>query len=570
MKRSSSITLIFTTHLALLMLFMAAPASVIGQSDITITTIEQLQAIGNEPDYPLDGYYKLGADIDASATSTWNAGAGFAPIGTNTTPFSGALNGQGFAISNLYIYRPGEDYVGLFGYVSGELATVANTSLVNASITGRNYTGALVGYNNNGTIRQCSSAGAVSANSYVGGIVGRSRPPAPFLITNCYSKCEVTGNGGVGGLVGFNESTPISTSYSAGKVTGGVSNVGGLIGGSNNNALATNCFWDISTSGQSSSAGGTGKTTVDMKKLATFTAAGWDFKTVWGIFDGSAYPFFRGANDLPQAEPDSYTVGINSVFTAAAPGVLKNDSDADGDTLTARLVTGPSHGELSLKSTGSFTYTPDEDFNETDHFTYKALAGGDNTTAVTVTLIMGNTAPVAVADTYPTSRNLPLHVPAPGVLVNDTDPSGDTFTAVLVTGPVHGELTLRENGSFSYKPEKDFSGKDNITSDNFTYIASDGELDSDPATVIINFTPLCSLESLLPDNVTDLMPLRRYRDEVLAKSASGRAFIKFYYRMSPLADKIFKNSELLRRTARKIVTSSLPWVQERLTAHEEF
>ena len=171
----------------------------------------------------------------------------------------------------------------------------------------------------------------------------------------------------------------------------------------------------------------------------------------------------------------------------------------------------------------------------------------------------------------PHQRNLPLNVPAPGVLANDTDPSGDTLTAVLVTGPLHGELTLRENGSFSYKPEKAFYGTDNFTSssDNFTYIASDGDLDSPPATVIINLTPLCSLESLFPDNVTDLMPLRRYRDEVLATSASGRAFIKFYYRMSPLAEKIFENNELLRRTARKIVTSSLPWVQERLLEDSE-
>ena len=197
----------------------------------------------------------------------------------------------------------------------------------------------------------------MSANSYVGGLVGRSQALSPISITNCYSTSAVTGNGGVGGLVGYNDNTPISTCYSAGKVTGGVSWTGGLIG-YNTNATHTNCFWDISTSGQSSSAGGTGKTTADMKKRATFTAAGWDFTTVWGIFDGSTYPFFRGANDLPQAEPDSYTVGINSIFTVAAPGVLKNDSDADGDPLTARLVTGPSHGTLSLKSDRLFYLYP--------------------------------------------------------------------------------------------------------------------------------------------------------------------------------------------------------------------
>jgi VCBS repeat-containing protein len=308
-----------------------------------------------------------------------------------------------------------------------------------------------------------------------------------------------------------------------------------------------------------------------MKKRATFTAAGWVFTTVWGIFDdGSTYPFFRGTNDLPQAEPDSYTVGINSkIFTAAAPGVLKNDSDADGDPLTARLVTGTSHGELSLKNDGSFTYTPEKNFTETDSFTYKALAGGDNTTAVTVMLIMGNTAPVAVSDNYSTNRYLPLRIPEPGVLANDTDPSGDQFTALLVTGPLHGELVLRENGSFSYKPDKGFNGKDNLTSDNFTYIANDGDLDSPPATVTIQFMPLCLLESVFSENAPEIILLRRYRDEVLATSAPGRACINFYYRLSPLADGILKKSTLLQRMIRKIVSSSLPWVQERLRANEE-
>ena len=87
MKRSSSITLIFIAHLALLVMFMAAPASVIGQSTITITTIEQLQEIGNNASYPLNGYYELGGDIDASATRTWNSGAGFEPIGTRQQSF---------------------------------------------------------------------------------------------------------------------------------------------------------------------------------------------------------------------------------------------------------------------------------------------------------------------------------------------------------------------------------------------------------------------------------------------------------------------------------------------------
>jgi hypothetical protein len=568
MERRSYTTSVFIAHFAMLVMFMAAPASVMSQT-ITITTIEQLQDIGNNASYPLNGYYVLGGDIDASATRNWNSGAGFAPIGTSSSPFSGALDGQGYAIRNLYINRGGADYIGLFGNASGELASISNVTLDNAVITGRNYTGALLGYNNNCTIKKCSSTGSVNATSYVGGLVGRSQASPPTSISNCYSTSAVSGSGGVGGLIGYNVNTPVTTCYSAGVVRGGESWVGGLIGFSNN-AAVSNCFWDNSTSGQKISAGGAGKSSAELKKRSTFVNAGWDFTSVWGIIDTKTYPFFRGANDLPQAAPDAYNAGINAVLAIQAPGVLANDSDADGDPLTAALVTSPSHGSVSLKADGSFTYTPEKDFNGIDSFAYKALAGGDTTGAVSVELIVGNRAPKAVSDNYTVNRNLRLFVLRPGVLGNDNDSNSDTLTAVLVTGPFHGELTLRENGSFSYKPEKALYGTDNITSDNFTYIASDGELDSPPATVTINFTPLCSLESLFPDNGTALIPLRRYRDEVLATSASGRACIKFYYRISPLAEKIFENSELLRRTARKIVISSLPWVQERLAANEEF
>jgi hypothetical protein len=80
-----------------------------------------------------------------------------------------------------------------------------------------------------------------------------------------------------------------------------------------------------------------------------------------------------------------------------------------------------------------------------------------------------NRAPVAPGDAFSTAEDTVLTVPAPGVLGNDTDPDGDPLTAVLVTGPSHGSLTLNANGSFSYTPAADFAG-----SDSFTYRASDG------------------------------------------------------------------------------------------------
>ena len=89
-----------------------------------------------------------------------------------------------------------------------------------------------------------------------------------------------------------------------------------------------------------------------------------------------------------------------------------------------------------------------------------------------------NRAPVAVNDSYATDSNTVLDVAAPGVLDNDTDPDGNPLTAVKVTEPGHGAVTLNANGSFAYTPATDYTG-----SDSFTYTANDGSLDSNVATV---------------------------------------------------------------------------------------
>ncbi|HZY83378.1 MAG TPA: N,N-dimethylformamidase beta subunit family domain-containing protein, partial [Gemmataceae bacterium] len=86
--------------------------------------------------------------------------------------------------------------------------------------------------------------------------------------------------------------------------------------------------------------------------------------------------------------------------------------------------------------------------------------------------------PVATNDSYGARKNVPLSVAAPGVLANDTDPNGLSLTAVLVSGPSHGTLTLNADGSFTYTPATDYTG-----ADSFTYKANDGQLDSNVATV---------------------------------------------------------------------------------------
>ena len=189
----------------------------------------------------------------------------------------------------------------------------------------------------------------------------------------------------------------------------------------------------------------------------------------------------NAVNDLPVANADSYTTGEDVTLNVAAPGVLGNDADTEGSVLTAVLVTAPANGTLTLNGDGSFSYTPNTNFNGTDSFVYRANDGTDDsgTASVTLTVTAVNDAPVAVADAHSTDEDVVLNVPAPGVLSNDSDAEGDALVAVLVSGTTSGALTLNANGSFSYTPNANFSG-----TDSFTYRAQDGALSSGTATVV--------------------------------------------------------------------------------------
>ncbi|KKK72337.1 hypothetical protein LCGC14_2904880, partial [marine sediment metagenome] len=177
-----------------------------------------------------------------------------------------------------------------------------------------------------------------------------------------------------------------------------------------------------------------------------------------------------------------YTVDKNRVLSVVDAGVLANDTDANCDLLTARLVAGPSHGELIFGEDGTFTYTPDDNFHGTDTFTYRACDDTleSDTATVTITVNQVNVAPEAEDDHYTTDENTALSIAAAGVLANDVDADGDALSAVLVEGPTHGQVQLAADGSFVYTPDEGFMGVDS-----FTYRASDGELDSDLASVSI-------------------------------------------------------------------------------------
>jgi VCBS repeat-containing protein len=192
-------------------------------------------------------------------------------------------------------------------------------------------------------------------------------------------------------------------------------------------------------------------------------------------------------NDPPTATDDAYTIDEDTTLDVAAPGVLGNDTDPEGDSLTAILQNGPSDGSLTLNSNGSFSYAPNPDFNGIDSFTYKANDGASDSDVATVTITVNTVAdpPTANNNSYVTNEDTTLNVSAPGVLGNDTDPEGDSLTAILQNGPSDGSLNLNSNGSFSYTPDANFNG-----SDSFTYRANDGVSDSNVATVTITVNPV--------------------------------------------------------------------------------
>ncbi len=156
--------------------------------------------------------------------------------------------------------------------------------------------GGLVGHNSGGIYSSCAT-GSVQGAYTAGGLVGTNDGKAPLgIICNCLATGEVSGKKQIGGLVGQNRDSVIQNSYAAGRVAGD-EYVGGLVGASYD-AVVTGSFWDLQTTGQATSAGGTGKTTAEMQTAKTFLDAGWDFvgettngtEDVWWILEGRDYP----------------------------------------------------------------------------------------------------------------------------------------------------------------------------------------------------------------------------------------------------------------------------------------
>ncbi len=306
--------------------------------------------------------YALADDIDAAATGgsgdVWGS-SGFVPVGT----FTGTFDGRGHVIRKLTINRPAASYTGLFGTV-GANAVVGNVGLSGGSVSGNVNVGGLVGYLNGGTLSNSYYAGnVIGAGNAVGGLVGAStgsiggsyatgsvRSPGSDVgglvgnnstnsrIANCYATNSVSGGPvNVGGLVGGNYvGASIVGSYAAGSVTGTGNTVGGLVGGNLGNV--GNSYWNITSSGQSISAGGGGLSSEQMQTVKSFL--GFDFTTpVWVIVDGdgtlnnangaegATYPVLAG--EYATSIGNAHQLQLMAMNPAAAY-TLNADVDAGG------------------------------------------------------------------------------------------------------------------------------------------------------------------------------------------------------------------------------------------------
>ncbi|WP_052285885.1 MBG domain-containing protein [Azorhizobium caulinodans] len=310
-----------------------ASLSINGTSYTLIHDVSALQGMTGS------GNYALGNDIDASATASWNSGAGFVPVGVFGTAFSGTLAGLGHFIDGLTVNRPGTSQLGLFGYTNS--ATVRDLTLSNVSMSGSSRVGGLVGWADTSNFSNVHVTGTIAATQEAGGVAGwfvdstlASASSAASVtvsangagglvgyalysgtISDSYTTGSVTGATYVGGLIGQTFSvTPLTLTniYASGRVTG--TNAGGLIGfddpASPSSITLSHAYWDANSTGQASAFGSTSGATIT--GTATDVAAaprtqstysGFDFSNTWVMIAGETRPMLRNEQSSVIATP---------------------------------------------------------------------------------------------------------------------------------------------------------------------------------------------------------------------------------------------------------------------------
>jgi VCBS repeat-containing protein len=217
-----------------------------------------------------------------------------------------------------------------------------------------------------------------------------------------------------------------------------------------------------------------------------------DFEAPTDSDQNNVYELIVSASDGPESDTQQWTITVNNIndvpvahddggyelnedesliIPLGPNSVLSNDTDEDNaqSTLTATLGQTTAHGSLSLAADGSFSYTPNANFNGSDSFTYTVSDGLAMSPPATVTITVRsvNDVPVANVDNAAINEDTEL---TGNVLTNDLDADGDLLTASIASSPAHGDLIFNVDGSYTYTPAANFFGVDS-----FSYTVDDGQ-----------------------------------------------------------------------------------------------
>ena len=367
-------------------------------NDTSKTTLE---GINNN----LSGYYALGTDIDASATSGWTTWPGFEPIGAPGTGFTGMFAGLGHVISNLTTgySQPG---VGVFGYVAAA-STIRDVGLTGGSISSPS-----------------------SSNQYIGSLVGENYG----TISNSYSSMSVTGGTDVGGLVGANYGT-ITGSNASGAVTGTNNVVGGLVGDNEAGGSVTSSYATGTVDGENYTAGGLAG--YNAGSISDSYASG-SVSAVSGIDGGLV------GNNLGSIS-DSYASGSVTSYWNEGGGLV-GWNEAAGTIETSYYVTGTVNGGSSADIGGLI--------GENDGSIAQSFASAVQVIGGTGVggLVGVSTSTASITNSYATGQLVELTSSGDiGGLVGDNSGSiSDTYAAVsLIGNEGHGFLGGTDNGTIT-------------------------------------------------------------------------------------------------------------------------
>ncbi len=363
-------------------------------------------------------YYKLTTDLDLNG---WGDTLGWKPIGTyissinHSKAFQGVFDGNGHVVKNLNINRPSENYVGLFGFTKG--GTIKNLAVTGGSVTGRDYVGGLVGYDDSySTIQNCYATDRVNGQDYVGGLAGDNSYHSSIYCS--YATCSVKGRDYAGALEGYNYQSTTQNTVSAGasvQVSAGANNINRMTGYNSGGTYSNNYVLDSMllkagdtvVSRTDGGVNGTRKALAQLQSYAFYSnSSNWQDSSwsiadtansskVWNIWDGKSYPYFQKQsapaynNVLPDAASNiafelrnaadsvlayNLRTKTTTVIANVAAGVFRKTVDAlKGDTLSLTVYEAAKNASYPVqavvcKTVGSLLIIGENaEYNDTMH-----------------------------------------------------------------------------------------------------------------------------------------------------------------------------------------------------------